>query len=78
MELYKPGDTLLETLEFKNLNKLDFALSMELTLSEVNDIIFGIEPITIEISKKLENILGIPVSFWLNAENNYRNKKAQF
>jgi HTH-type transcriptional regulator/antitoxin HigA len=72
--LAKPGDTLLETLEYIKMSQLELAERIGKTPSKVNDIISGKEPITVSTAFKLEKALGIDAKFWLNLETNYREK----
>jgi len=68
-----PGATILELLEFHQLNREDFAARMEM---DSNDLLNGDIPLTPEIADKLELILGAPAAFWLGLEARYRKKLA--
>lgn len=70
--LSKPGDTILETLEFMKMSQVEFAKRIGKTPSKVNDLISGKEPITVSTALQLENVLGIDAKFWLNREMEYR------
>jgi len=70
--LSKPGDTILETLEYMKMNQVEFAKRIGKTPSKVNDLISGKEPITVATALQLENVLGIDAKFWLNREMDYR------
>lgn len=72
--LSKPGDTIKETLEAKDIHLLDFALAMSRLPDEINDIINGITPINETIANQLEQVLGVEAQFWLNMEALYREK----
>jgi hypothetical protein len=39
-----------------------------MTTKHVNEIINGKAPITVETAVKMEDILGLPCSYWLNLE----------
>lgn len=75
--LTKPGDTILETLEFLKMTQAEFAERIGKTPSKVNDLISGKAPITVNTALQLEKVLGIDTQFWLNREANYREKIAR-
>jgi len=70
--LSPPGDTLQEHLDFMGMSQAELAERMGRPKEKINDIIKGREPITTPTAFQLEKVLGIPASFWLNRENNYR------
>jgi HTH-type transcriptional regulator/antitoxin HigA len=72
--LSKPGDTILETLEYMKMSQVELAERMGRTPSKINDIISGKEPITVDTALQLEKVLGIEAQFWLNREGLYREK----
>jgi HTH-type transcriptional regulator/antitoxin HigA len=72
--LVRPGDTLLETLEYIKMSQTEFAMRMGKTPSKINDIISGKEPITINTALQIEKVLGIDAQFWINMEVQYREK----
>lgn len=72
-----PGDTLLETLEQRNLSINEFAEHMNEPLKVIQDIIAGEASIAPELALKLEQVLKIPASFWNNRERNYRETLAR-
>lgn len=72
--LSKPGDSILETLEYIKMSQVELAKRMGKTPSKINDIISGKEPITVATALQLEKVLGIDAQFWLNREINYREK----
>jgi len=69
-----PGDTLQEHLDFIGMNQNELAERMGRPKEKINDIIKGREPITTETAYQLEKVLGIPASFWMNRENEYRQE----
>lgn len=75
--LSKPGDTILETLEFLKMTQAEFAERIGKTPGKVNDLISGKAPITVNTALQLEKVLGIDPEFWLNREANYREKLAR-
>ncbi|PSL25709.1 HigA family addiction module antitoxin [Dyadobacter jiangsuensis] len=72
--LSKPGDTIVETLEYYKMSQAELAQRMGKTPSKINDIISGKEPITVTTALQLEKVLGIDAQFWLNRETLYREK----
>jgi len=72
-----PGDTLLETLQERNLPIDEFAERMDQPVKVIQDIIIGKASITPELALKLEQVLNIPATFWNNRERNYRETLAR-
>ncbi|HEY5367742.1 MAG TPA: HigA family addiction module antitoxin [Hanamia sp.] len=72
--LSKPGDTILETLEYLKMSQAELAERLGKTASKVSDIIAGKEPITVKTALQLEKVLNINAQFWLNREILYREK----
>ncbi len=70
--LSPPGDTIMETLESIGMSQAELAERIGRSKEKINDIIKGRQPITNKTAFKLEKALGIPASFWLNRENEYR------
>jgi len=75
--LTKPGDTILETIEFLKMNQAELAERIGKTPAKVNDLISGKAPITVNTAMQLEKVLGIDMQFWLNREMHYREKLAR-
>ncbi len=75
--LSKPGDTILETIEYLKMSQAELSERMGKTASKINDIISGKEPITVNTALQLERVLGIQAQFWLNREALYREKLAR-
>jgi len=72
--LSPPGDTIQETLESIKMSQAELAERMGRPKEKINDIIKGREPISTSTSFQLERVLGIPASFWLNREKEYRRQ----
>lgn len=72
--LSKPGDTILETIEYLGMSQVELSERMGKTPAKVNDLISGKEPITLNTAFQLEKVLGIDAQFWLNREMIYREK----
>jgi len=75
--LTKPGDTILETIEFLKMSQAELAERIGKTPAKVNDFISGKAPITVNTAMQLEKVLGIDMQFWLNREMHYREKLAR-
>ena len=69
-----PGYTIKEQLEDRNINLNDFIAKMNMSKEDVELLIEGKVILTNDLASKLELVLGIPKQFWINLENNYRNK----
>lgn len=72
-----PGDTLLETIEYKGISQSDLAKHMGRPLKTINEIIQGKAGITPETAIQLERTLDISTGFWLEREKNYRLELAE-
>ncbi len=72
-----PGQTLQEHLDYLGMSQKELALRIDRTVKHVNEIIKGKAPITAETAIRLERVLSIPASFWLNLEKNYQELKAE-
>jgi len=75
--LTKPGDTILETIEFLKMSQAELAERIGKTPAKINDLISGKAPITVNTAMQLEKVLGIDMQFWLNRETQYREKLAR-
>lgn len=67
-----PGDTIQETIDAIGMSQTELAERMGRPKEKINDIIKGREPITTNTAFQLEKVLGIPASFWINREKEYR------
>jgi addiction module HigA family antidote len=70
--LTSPGDTIQEHIDFIGMSQAEFAERMGRPKEKINDLIKGRLPLTTSTAFKLEKVLGISASFWINAENTYR------
>lgn len=75
--LTKPGDTILETIEFLKMSQAELAERIGKSPAKVNDLISGKAPITVNTAMQLEKVLGVDMQFWLNREMHYREKLAR-
>ena len=72
-----PGETLAETLEELEMSQAELARRMGRPTKTINEIIQGKAAILPETALQLENVLGIPASFWMAREMAYRTALAR-
>ncbi|HXI14087.1 MAG TPA: HigA family addiction module antitoxin [Thermoanaerobaculia bacterium] len=72
-----PGETLAETLEELGMSQTELARRMGRPTKTINEIVQGKTAILPETAFQLENVLGIPASFWLARETAYRTSLAR-
>lgn len=72
-----PGETLLETLQEREISINELAAKAGISESAIAEILSGQAAITPEIALQLEEILGIPARFWQNRERHYREYLAR-
>ncbi|MCL5033571.1 MAG: ImmA/IrrE family metallo-endopeptidase [Bacteroidetes bacterium] len=74
--LSPPGDTIQETIDTIGMSQFELAERMGKNKKNINQIIKGKEPITQNTALQLERVLGIPASFWIEREKEYRQEIA--
>lgn len=67
-----PGDTISDILEERDLSIKEFARHIDRTLEDTTDLLQGRVAITIAIARKLEQVLGGSVEFWISRDFQYR------
>jgi len=67
-----PGETLQETLQALGMTQSELARCIGHSEEAIDAIMQGNAAITVDIVLQLERVLGVPASFWLNLEQNYR------
>ena len=67
-----PGETIKEQLSYRGITQKEFALRMELSEKHTSKLINGSVILTPNVAFKLELVLGISSTFWLNLEAIYR------
>ena len=72
--LSTPGDTIQEQIDYIGMSQAELAERMGRSVSKLNELIKGKAPITKETAVKLEYVLGIDASFWLNLEKHYQEE----
>lgn len=75
--LSPPGDTIQETIDSLGMTQAELAERIGRPKEKVNEIIKGKERISYPTAFSLEKVLGIPASFWLNREKDYREQLFQ-
>jgi len=69
-----PGDTIQEHIENIGMSQAELAERLGRSVPKLNELIKGKAPITKETAAKLEYVLGIQASFWLNLEHHYQDE----
>jgi addiction module HigA family antidote len=72
-----PGETLEEVLESRGMSQSELAERTGRPKKTINEIIKGKAAITAETAIQLERVFGIPASFWIAREQNYREALAR-
>ncbi len=72
-----PGETLKEIIDHIGMSKVELADRIGKTPKTVGEIIKHSAPITPSTAMELENVLGVPSSFWNNRERRYRESLAR-
>jgi len=69
-----PGDTIQEHIDHIVMTQAELAERLGRSKEKLNELIKGKAPVTKETATKLEYVLGIPASFWLNLERKYQDE----
>jgi len=67
-----PGEILEELLEEREMSAIELARRMGRPVRTIKAILKGRAPVTMGIAHQLEEILGTPVRFWSNLNQNYQ------
>lgn len=73
----RPGDTIVDLLEYRGLSIDDFAAAIELSLNKAEKLINGEVEIDLQIAEKLADFFGSSSSFWMGREVRYRGNPAR-
>lgn len=73
-----PGETLQEILQDKGMNQKELAIRSGVTEKHVSTIINGTKSISVAYAKKLEYVLGIDASYWINLQGIYDKELLDF
>lgn len=68
-----PGDSIQEHIDAAGMSQAELAERLGRSIPKLNELIRGKAPITKETAAKLEYVLGVPASFWLNLERQYQD-----
>jgi HTH-type transcriptional regulator/antitoxin HigA len=66
-----PGETVKEAMEARGMNQAELADRLKKTKQEMTAIINGKQEISPDVALRLETVMGIPASFWLNLQAQY-------
>lgn len=69
-----PGDSIQEHINHIGMSQAELAERLGRSVPKLNELIKGKVPITKETATKLEYVLGVPASFWLNLERQYQDE----
>jgi len=69
-----PGDTIQEHIDHIGMPQAELAERLGRSIPKLNELIKGKAPINKETAIKLEYVLGVPASFWLNVERQYQDE----
>lgn len=69
-----PGDTIQENIDHIGMSQAELAERLGRSVPKLNELIRGKAPITKETATKLEYVLGVTASFWINLERNYQDE----
>ena len=72
-----PSETLADEIAARGMSQTDLAARLGRPVQVVNEILRGKKAITDDIALGLEEVLGIPATFWVNLEQNYRMSRAR-
>lgn len=72
-----PGETIREQLEDREMTQKEFAIRMGMSEKHISHLISGKSRLEPQVSLMLENVLGIPASFWMNLESIYQEQLAR-
>lgn len=72
--LSPPGETILETIENLGISQTELGERLGKNKAKTSELINGKTSITNETARKLEMVLGISASFWLNLEKEYQEE----
>ena len=72
-----PSEVIREELEERGLTQAEFSEMLEVSKTQLNEILNGKRQINANISVRLEVVLGIPAEFWLRLQTAYDIAKAR-
>lgn len=69
-----PGESIQEHIDHIGISQAELAERLGRSIPKLNELIKGKAPITKETATKLEYVLDVPASFWLNLERTYQDE----
>ena len=72
--LSPPGETILETIVNLGISRTELGERLGKSKAKTSDLINGKTAVTNETARKLEMVLGVSASFWLNLEKEYQEE----
>ena len=69
-----PGVTIHEQLGYRHMSQKEFAIRMDMSEKHISHLINGKVELTFDVAQRLEDVLGIPASFWNGLEMKYREQ----
>lgn len=72
-----PGEQIREILEERAISQTDFAVRMGKSEKFISQLVNGKASLSYDTALELERVLGVPASFWNNAESIYRDALAR-
>ena len=69
-----PGDSIQEHIDQIGMSQAELAERLGRSVPKLNELIKGKAPITKGTATKLEYVLGVPASFWINLEHQYQDE----
>lgn len=75
--LIPPDETISDVLAERNITRAELAARTGVSLAYVDSIIAGERDISSEFAVALEDVLGVPKSFWMNLQRNFEREKAE-
>lgn len=73
-----PGDTINDILQERHISEIEFAHLLGQPLKDVRDLLQGRATITLEVARRLEQVVGASVEFWMVRDFQYRQDIARF
>ena len=75
---FHPGYYLKEIIDESGLTQEDFAKRLGTTPKNLSILVRGDQSLSIDIATKLSRMLGTTIAFWLNLQQAYDEKAAEF
>lgn len=69
-----PGATIKEQIGERGMSQKEFAVRMDMSEKHISRLINGEVQLTVDVARRLELVLGVPLQFWCNLETIYREK----